>query len=138
MSAIENVSDSFNGLQPITTSFYGLGGDGSLVQHVTISWDASLIATITIWSTNFPEVALDSTDARHWVQEDPPTGYTGISPAGAATAARPLILVIAGGTAGAASINIGEPRSSLGSKRHRARVVCTQAGQLRIRPNGKD
>ena len=135
MTAIEAPTDSFLGLHPVSAgAFYGLGGDESLVQHATISWDTALIATITIWSTDFPEVALDSADARHWAQENPPTGYTAISPAGAATAATPLVLTIPGGTAGCASMHIG----NLGSKRLRCRVVCTQQGQLRIRCNGKD
>lgn len=133
MTAVENATDSKIGQQLVQTDYYGLGGDASLVQHVHIAWDAALIATITIWDSNFPEVALSSTDAKEWCQEIPPTGYTAISPVGAATAATPFVLVIAGGTAGCASIQIG----NIGSKRLRARVVCTQAGFLRIRPNGK-
>lgn len=134
MAAIENTTDSKLGQQAAQTDYYGLGGDASLVQHAHIAWDAALIATITVWSSNFPEVALASTDAKEWCQENPPTGYTAISPVGSATVATPLVLVIAGGTAGCASMQIG----NLGNKRLRVRVVCTQAGFLRIRPNGKD
>ncbi len=136
MTAIESPTYAHNGLQAIATSYYGLGGDESLIQHATISWDSALIATITFWSTDFPEfdAPLSSTDARHWAQENPPTGYTAVSPVGAATTATPLVIVIPGGTAGCASVGIG----NIGSKRLRCRVVCTQAGQLAIRTNGKD
>lgn len=134
MTAIKSTNDVVNGQQAVTTSYYGLGGDASLVQHAHIAWDAALIATITIWSSDFPEVALNSTDAKEWCQENPSSGYTAISPSGAATAATPLVLAIPGGTAGCASMNIG----NLGSDKLRARVVCTQAGFLRIRPNGKE
>jgi hypothetical protein len=134
MTAIESPTNAFIGTQPIATSYYGLGGDESLVQHVHIAWDATLVATITIWSSNFQDVALNSTDAKEWCQENPPTGYTAISPAGAATAATPLVLSIPGGTAGCASMHIG----MLGSRLMRARVIATVAGFLRIKTNGKD
>lgn len=134
MTAIEAPTDSFIGLQPVATSFYGLGGDRSIVQSATVSWDAALIAVVTVWSTDFPDVTLDSAAARDWVQQNPPTGYTAISPAGAATAATPLVLTIPGGTAGIATMILG----NWGCRRLRCRVVCTQAGQLRIRCNGKD
>lgn len=129
-------TDAFNKLQAVTggtDANYGLGGDAALIQSVTISWDSSLIASITIWSTDFPEVLVTSIDARHWVQQNPPTGYTAISPGGAATAATPLVLTIPGGTAGCASLQIGNS----GTLKLKARVSCTQAGQLRITPHGK-
>lgn len=133
MTAVEQPSNAFIGQQPIATSFYGLGGDASLVQHAMFAWDATLVATITIWSTDFPDVLLNSADAKEWCQENPPTGYTAVSPVGAATVTTPLVIAIPGGTAGCASVNLG----NLGSKLLRARVVCTTAGFLRIRGNGK-
>jgi hypothetical protein len=134
MAGIESAADIFNGTQAVTTSYYNLGGDAAIVQHVTISWDTAVIGTITFWSTDFPEVALDSTDARHWAQENPASGYTAISPSGAATVgSNPLVIVIPGGTAGIASVNLGNS----GTLRQRARVVCTGAGSFRIRTNGK-
>lgn len=134
MTLIANTTDAFRGTQLAQTDYYGLGGDASLIQHVHIAWDAALVGVITVWSSDFPEVALTSTGANDWCQENPPTGYTAISPAGAATAATPLVLTIPGGTAGCASMQIG----NLGSLRLRARVVCSTQGFLRIRPNGKD
>lgn len=135
MTAIENPADSFNGQQAVTTSYYGLGGDGSLVGEAHCKWDTALIAVFTIWTSDFPEVALNSVVPGEWIQQDPPSGYTAISPAGAATVgANPLVVTVPGGTAGGCSMNMG----NYGSKRMRIRVVCTQAGQLRIRPNGKD
>lgn len=141
MTAIENTTDSKRGQQAITTGeWYGLGGSDSIIQSVHLQWDATLVAVVTIWSSNFPErgtgpVALDSVVAGEWIQQNPPTGYTAISPAGAATVgANPLVLTIPGGTAGGAFMDIG----NIGGKRQRVQVVCTTAGFLRIRPNGKD
>jgi hypothetical protein len=137
MTQVKSTTHAFRGQQPIATSHYGLGGDSSIIQHISISWDAVLAAVITIWSTDFPveEVVTTSVAAQDWCQEQPPSGYTAISPAGAATVgASPLILTIPGGTAGCASMNIG----NLGSERLKAQVVCTVAGQLRIRTNGKE
>lgn len=134
MTALESTTDAINGNQAISAaSFYGLGGDASMVHHIHIKWDSTLAATITIESTDFPpaEVLTNDVVAGNWVQENPPTGYTAIS--AGATAATPLVLSIAGGTAGGASMSIG----NIGCKRLRAKVVCTVAGQLRIRTNGK-
>jgi len=141
MAEIESTTDAKRGQQAVTggnPSYYGLGGDAALIHHVHLQWDPVLVATITFWSCDFPEqgvgsVAIDSTVAGDWIQEDPPTGYTAISPAGAATVATPLVISIPGGTAGGASVQI----SGLGSKRLRARVVCTTAGFLRIHTHGK-
>lgn len=137
MTQIKSTTYAKLGRQAVQTDHYGLGGDSSIVQHISISWDAVLAAVITIWSTDFPveDVATISTAAQDWCQEQPPTGYTAISPAGAGSVgASPLILTIPGGTAGCASMNIG----NLGSERLKAQVVCTVAGQLRIRTNGKE
>lgn len=136
MSAIESPSDAKKGLQLVQTDYYGLGGSDSIIQHVHCKWDNALAAVITIWSSDLPEaeVALNSVVAGDWIQEDPPSGYTAVSPAGAATTPTPLTPTIPGGTAGGCSLQIG----NIGSKRLRCRVVCTVQGQLRIRVNGKD
>lgn len=136
MTAVENTTDSFLGQQLVATSFYGLGGDASIIQHVHMKWDATLAAVVTFWSCDFPpaEILINDVLAGNWIQEDPPTGYTAISPAGAATVgANPLTITIPGGTAGGCSCHLG----NLGCKRLRIRVVCTVAGALRVRPNGK-
>lgn len=137
MTQVKSTTYAKIGRQAVQTDHYGLGGDSSIIQHIMISWDASLAAVITIWSTSFPveDVATTSTAAQDWAQEQPPTGYTAISPAGAASVgASPLILTIPAGTAGCASMHVG----NLGSERLKAQVVCTVAGVLRIRTNGKE
>lgn len=133
MTAIQQASDAFKGLQAIGTQYIGLGGDASMISSIHLQWDATLVTTITIWSSSFPEVAVNSTVAGEWIQQNPPTGYTAISPAGAATAATPFVLTIPGGTAGGADIQIG----NCGSGRLRGVSVATVAGQLRIRTHGK-
>lgn len=137
MSAIESPSSAKRGIQLVQTDYYGLGGCDSLVQSAFFTWDAALVATITIWATNYKEVdvALSSAVAREWCQLNPPTGYTAISPAGAATiAAGPLVVVVPGGTAGCCWMDLG----NIGGKRLRARIVCTVQGQIEIIANGKD
>ena len=136
MTQIPSTTDAKLGQQTVITSYYGLGGDASMISSIHIQWDASLIATdISVWATNFPEVQTNSTTAGEWVQLQPTSGYTAISPAGAgAVGASPLIVTVAGGAAGAAFMDLGNS----GAARLRVRVVCTQAGQLRIRGNGKE
>jgi hypothetical protein len=140
MTAIENTSDAKLGLQAIQTDYYGIGGSDSMTQSFHAKWDATLVATLTVWACNFPEqlgstaVATNSVVAGDWIQLDPPTGYTAISPAGAATiAAGPLTIVVPGGTAGGIFVDLG----NTGARRLRVRVVCTTAGQLRIHAHGK-
>lgn len=135
MTAIESVGDAKSGLQAVGTSFYGIGGDNSAVHHTHLQWDAAFVGTFTFWSCDFPEVAFDAVSAANggFVQENPPTGYTAISPAGAATAATPLVIAVPGGTAGGASVNLGNN----GARRLGTRVVCTTQGIIRIRTHGK-
>lgn len=135
MTEIANTSPSKNGQQLVQTDFYGLGGDASLVQSVWIKWDTTVAATITIWVTNIPDRLVPLTDPaanNNWTQLNPPTGYTAIS-GGGATAATPLVLAIAGGTAGSAHMDLG----NFGAARMRAQVVCTVQGFLEIWPHGK-
>lgn len=136
MTAVPSASDAFNGTQPIATSFYGVGGDASLVQHIHLKWDATLVATITFESNEFPEVSITDPStgatAGNWIQENPTTAYIAVSPAGAGTIVNATITV-PGGTAGGASINIG----NWGGARLRVKVVATVAGVLRIRSHGK-
>ena len=137
MTAIESPfsSNAQKGLQVVGTSYYGLGGDASLVQAVQFSWDAAFVGTYTIWDTNYSDVALDSTAAGDWVQENPTSGYTAISPAGAATVgSNPLVLVVPGGTAGTAMMHLG----NIGAHKLRTRCVCTTQGVTRIRTHGKE
>ncbi len=142
MTTVANATYAKRGLQIVETAYYGLGGDASMIESIHMAWDAALVCSgITIWASNFPEdgepglVALNSVVAGDWIQLNPPTGYTAISPAGAATigATTPLVIVVPGGTAGGIFIDLG----NTGSRRLRAQVVCTTQGQLRIRTHGK-
>jgi hypothetical protein len=147
MTTVGSTSDAKRGLQLVQTDYYGLGGDASLIQSVHMQWDSALVcSSITIWACNFPDLGSEPfgvalTDpatgatAGSWIQLNPPTGYTAISPAGAATigATTPLVIVVPGGTAGGIFVDIG----NTGARRLRAVVVCTTQGQLRIRTNGK-
>ena len=131
--------DVKNSLQTITTSYYGVSGDNALIHAVHLQWDAVLACVFTFWATNFPEngpanIALNSVVAGDWAQLQPTSGYTAISPAGAATlGASPLIITVPGGTAGCAFCDLGNS----GAHRLRVQVACTVAGQLRIRAAGK-
>jgi hypothetical protein len=132
MGTIEQPRNAFRGTQPVATTYYGLGGDASMIHHVQIQWDATLAATITFESSDFTEIANGaSVTPGDWVQENPPTGYTAIG--AGATAATPLVIVIAGTTASGASVNLG----NIGSRRLQAKVVCGTAGFLRICTHGK-
>lgn len=137
MGSIETRVSSFNGQQLVNTSFYGVGGDGSLVHAIHLVWDSGLVATITFESCDLPpeEFAANTAGISGiWIQQQPPTGYTAISPPGAATVgASPLIINVPGGTAGGASVLIG----TFASRRWRVKVVCTVTGQLRVHQNGK-
>lgn len=140
MTAIENTTDAKQGLQIVETAWYGIGGSDSITQSFQAKWDNALIATITVWACDFHDtlgsnpVPLNSVVAGDWIQLNPPTGYTAISPAGAATiAAGPLVIVVPGGVAGGIFVDLG----NTGARRLRVQVVCTTQGQLRIRAHGK-
>ena len=136
MTAVEAPSDAFNGLQGVTAGIkYGLGGDASMVQGCHIKWDAAFIGVFTFWTCDFNPALVTLADAvaGNWIQQNPPTGYTAVSPTGAATTATPLVISVPGGTAGGAAPDIGNNSH----KRLAIQVVCTQAGQLQIHANGK-
>lgn len=124
--------DVKKGNQAVTTSYYGVGGDSSIVQHVHLKWDAVFAAVITFETSDFTE--LDPTvagSAGDWIQENPTTAYVGSTPAGLAVN---LTITVPGGTAGGASVHVG----NLGSYLMRVKVVCSVAGQLRIACAGKE
>jgi hypothetical protein len=118
MAAIENTSDILPGVsQAIGTDYRGVGGDASLVTSVHLKWDAVYVGTIYVDSSNFPDVALNSTTAGDWINET----------------ASGITTTVAGGTASGAMIHLG----NLGNKRLRLRIVTTTAGALRARSHGK-
>lgn len=131
MSAIEQL-DPCNKLQTVTTSFYGCGGDASIVQHIHLKWDSAFAAVITFETSDFKEVDVAVAGvAGDWIQENPTTAYIGSTPAGLATN---MTITVPGGTAGGASVHVG----NLGSRRIRVKVVCSVQGQLRIGCAGKE
>jgi hypothetical protein len=121
-----------NKLQTVTTSYYGIGGDSSLIQHVHFKWDNAFAAVITFETSDFTEVdsAVAGT-AGDWIQENPTIAYIGSTPAGLAAN---MTITVPGGTAGGASVHVG----NLGSRLLRVKVVCSAQGQLRIATAGKD
>jgi len=132
--------DVKRGQQAAQTDFYGVSGDAALIQSIHLQWDNALICSgITFWATDFPEngpfsVPITSVVAGEWIQLNPPSGYTAISPAGAATiAAGPLVIVVPGGTAGGVFVDLGNSAAH----RLRVQVVCTTPGFLRIHACGK-
>ncbi len=131
--------DAFFATIPISTKFIGVSGDNAIIQSVHLQWDAVLVCVFTFWATDFNEnglhsVPTTSVTAGDWVQLQPPSGYTAISPAGAATlGASPLTITVPGGTAGAAFVDLGNS----GAYRLRVQAVCTTAGFLRVKAAGK-
>lgn len=137
MTAIETVDYFVN--KPLTSAgspyYYGLGGDACLVDGAHFQWDAVFVGAITIWTSSLKasDAQINSTNPGDWIQQNPTSGYTPISPAGAATAATPLAITIPGGTAGGCDLSFG----NIPQKRFRAVVTCTTGGFLRGRANGK-
>lgn len=144
MTAIESPTNNFKG--PMTPTggpggngvyIVGLGGDASMIHGAQFVWDAAFVGSVTIWSSNLPlqDAPLTYTGTGGpWVQQNPPSGYTAVSPAGAATTPTPLVLNIPGGTAGGADMTWGNGAA----KRFVARVTCTTAGQFTARAHGKE
>jgi len=143
MTAIEEHNYTVN--QVLTTTsgdaggaihYFGVGGDASLVHGVQFMWDATFAGSITIWTSSFraSDAPINSTTAGAWIQQNPTSGYTPISPGGAATAATPLVITIPGGTAGGCDLSFG----NIPQKRFRAVVTVTTAGLLRAKHNGKE
>lgn len=134
MTAIEQ-NDATRGPQAVGTSYYGVGGDSSIVQHIHLQWDASLIAVISFETSDFKDVSAStpSATAGDWITENPTTAYIATASGGGVAIAN-MTITIAGGTANGASVHVG----NLGSRRLRVKVVCTQAGFLRIGSAGKE
>jgi len=131
MTAIDS-RDMRKGVQAIATSYYGAGGDSSIIQSIHFQWDAVFVGVITFETSNF--TGLDPTvagAAGAWIQENPSTAYIGSAPAGLATN---MTITVPGGTAGGAMVHVG----NLGSRVIRAKVVCTVAGILNITSAGKE
>lgn len=138
-------------LLPAGTYYFPLGSNSAMTPAETTlvaihaAWSATLAATFTVESCNFPtnngnpkanQGAVDVSDfdqvAGNWIQENPTTAYVGVVGAGnTATNAT----VVAGGTnAGGAMFHVG----NLGSQRLRLKVIVTVQGQLRVNVHGKD
>lgn len=141
MREIEPTGDAKRGIQAVATSFYGVGGNGSMLHHLHIEWDAAFIGVFTFETADFPEseVALASAGtAGDWVPE---CAFDRASSVGAgvtiassaATPGTPASVTVAGGAAGGVSLAF----SLWGGKTMRVKVVCTAQGVIRIRSHGK-
>lgn len=97
------------------TYYHELDASG-LVRGYHFLGDGSVIAAITIQSSNFDDVAVTSTTSGQWVSETADLGTTTID-----------------GTTRGAMLHVGNN----GAKRLRATIVCTGTGTLRIAKHGK-
>jgi len=123
-----------------TTYVFPVGGESAPLNSVHLLWDASIIVTWTIETTNMPSAQgsqvdvspFDST-AGNWMQENPSGTYVSGSGAGGMTATN-LTLVVAGGTAGGSTIHVG----NFGTRRMRVKaVVAGTGGVVRVLCWGK-
>lgn len=120
------------GNQPVATSYYGVGGDSSIIQSVHFKWDNAFAAIITFETSNI--TGIDPTAAGvagQWIQENAATAYIGSTPAGLATA---MTVTVPGGTPGGFMAHVG----NLGSRVMRMKVVCTVQGVIEIWSAGKE
>lgn len=113
--SVEQVADNHNATLSAATHYIGVGGDNSLVHSIHLKWDAALVGTITVESSNFPDVALDSATAGDWIDE---ASIADVTPAAAAS-----------GT----MIHVGNN----GARRLRLKCVIGTPGVLRVRTHGK-
>lgn len=99
------------------TSYYvELGGAGATVQSAHFMGDGTIVASITIQSTNFDDVAVNSTTAGHWVSE------SSIS-----------VTSLNAGVTPASMVHIGNN----GARRLRATIACTTTGKVIVATHGK-
>ncbi len=107
-----------------------------------LKWSAALAATITIETSNFPQLvggdhrgAADVTDisttAGDWIQQNPSTAY--VPCVGSGNSASAATVTAGGSAAGGCEFTL----SGLGSKRVRAKVVVTVGGTMRANVHGK-
>lgn len=137
MTAVPAATDSFIGTHPTTGGTplkYGLVNDSTMCSGAHLQWDATFVGVFTFWTSNFKEKLLADATAGVWIQQNPSSGYTPISPAGAGSfGTTPLTITVAGGTAGGAFVDLG----NLSGDRLACQVACTVAGFVRIKGNGK-
>ena len=140
MAAIEQASDNRNTADVATlvngtTYYYGIGGDASMIKSLHIlGLDAALIITAaTIEFSNLPDVALNSTTAGEWVQDNGATTNSGAVGAGWTWTAKTL--AVAGGALGGAFLNIADNAM----RRCRLKVVVgATGGRIRVRSHGAE
>jgi hypothetical protein len=133
-----------------TTYLFPIGSQRSAVPaeasyaSTHFRWDAAIIVTLTLETCNFtatrsPDMRGDvdvsdfDTTAGNWMQENPSGAYVSGSGAGGLTVTN-LTLVVAGGTAGGSTINLG----NLAMRRARWKaVVGGTGGKIRCAIWGK-
>ena len=130
-----------------TTYVFSLGGDRLIgaapLSSAQVQWDSAFVGTITVETCNWAQKIgrpdntgatdvseFDVTTKGAWMQENPSTAYISVTSTdgttGGATVTNATIAV-AGGTAGGASIQLG----NLGARRCRLKVVVTTGGVVR-------
>jgi hypothetical protein len=128
--------------------YFSLDGmSDSTLQHVTLKWDATIVVTWSLECTSIPAKKLnddaddlkawDNTAGNGWNQESlPSTAWSSIDTTGATGGATSVgnTIVVAGGTAGSASIHIG----NLGSRRARIKAHVVTGGLARVCSADKD
>lgn len=124
--------DGVNGckLDASSTYYFALGGQSAPTESVHFKWDGTITGVITLWETNLDNVALNSSTAGEWIQEDPSTAYIPVSGGGGSVANATITVSAA---AGGAFVNMG----FFGGRRLRARMVTTAGGNLRVAAHGK-
>jgi hypothetical protein len=148
-TVVPNVLGTGCTLAANTDYYFSLDGmSDAMLQHLTLKWDASIIVTWSVECTSIPAKkrnddsddlkAWDNTAGNGWNQEPmtsssfsvvDTTGATGSATAGTNS------IVVAGSTAGSASLHIG----NLGSRRTRIKAsVKGTGGVVRVCAAGKD
>lgn len=130
-----------------TVYYFSLDGESDAkLQHVTLKWDASIIVTWSLECTSIPArkgdaddlKAWDNSAGNGWNQEPLTSTSASVTDTTGATGNASIssnTIVVAGGTAGSASIHIG----NLGARRARIKAdVKATGGVARVCTAGKD
>jgi len=137
MSEIAYPSDIFQGLQPVSAAtYYGAGGDSSLIHTVHLQWDAAFAGVFTFELSNFTGLDPKVTGTSgQWI---PICAFSLASVVGGtvasnpATAGTPASVTVVAGNAGGAVLHF----ASLGTYAMRGKVNCSAQGVIRFRPHG--
>ena len=143
MSEIASAGDAFNKLQPVAAAtYYGLGGDSSLIHSVHLKWDNAFAGVFTFELSNWPQASqpggvdpLVAGTTGDWI---PICAFSLASVVGgtiassAATPATPASVTVVAGNPGGAVLHF----ATLGTYAMRCKVNCTAQGVIRGRQHG--